>query len=98
MHILENAKKLKGTRIGISEDFSKYTLDIQRQLVASAKIAENKCGFIKGYKIKYKRLVIKYENPESKTIFFKGFNVSDVNTDPNWYLPKQPAKRKPNTS
>ena len=70
VHCLKNAFKLRGSGYGMSEDFSKATLNIQNQLVSNAKMAKDKCSSIKSFKVQYKQLVIKYENPDSKKIFF----------------------------
>ena len=85
--ILKNSFKLKGTSYGIAEDFSKATLDIRSQMVAKAKIARDKHQFIKGFRLNYRRITLKYENPDGKSTYFKSYGFSDTLNDPNWYLP-----------
>ena len=38
-------------------------------------------------KITYKRLVVKYFNPESERTFFRGFGINDIVNNPYWYIP-----------
>ena len=85
--ILNQSYKLRDTRYGISEDFSKPTLQVRSELVTKAKVLREKHDYIKGFKLNYRRLSIKYENPESKTTFFRSFSLSDTRSNPNWYLP-----------
>ena len=70
-HVLNHRYKLKGTQFGISEDFSKTTLLIRNELIAKGKLAKNQSQLVKGFRIKYRRLVIKYEDPKSKVVFSK---------------------------
>ena len=87
VHILQNAHKLRGTNVNISEDFSRATLDIRRQLVTKAKTAKDKCSSMKHFKVQYKRLIVTYENPDTGRLFYRGFNLSDIVDNPYWYLP-----------
>ena len=86
--VLKNSYKLKGTSIGVSEDFSKPTLEIRYQLVAKAKAARDQHGFIKGFRLNYRRLILKYEDTENKQTFFKGYSLSDTQSSPTWYVPQ----------
>ena len=88
LHILYNAKKFSGTPFSVSEDFSKSTLSVRSQLVSCAKRALETCGPMKSFKLSYTRLICKYENPDTKRVFFKVFNLPDVLNNPNWYLPQ----------
>ena len=87
-HILKSAHKLKGTSFAVSEDFSKLTLSARNQLVMKAKQAINVCSAMKSFKLNYKTLVVKYENPETESVFFRGFSLLDVTDNPRWYIPK----------
>ena len=86
-HILKNANRFKDSQYSVSEDFSKPTLNIRQQLISAAKSAKDKCGPIKSFKINYRRLVVKYCNPETEKIFHKGFGISEVVNNPYWYIP-----------
>lgn len=56
-------------------------------MVAKAKIARDKHQFIKGFRLNYRRITMKYENPDGKTTYFRSYGFSDILNDPNWYLP-----------
>ena len=85
--ILQRSFKLKDTPFGISEDFSKPTLQIRSELVTKAKHVRDQHDFVKGFHLKHRRLILKYENPDNGNIFYRGFSISDIRTNPNWYLP-----------
>ena len=76
-------KKFKGTAIRISEDFSKPTLNVRRQLVSAAKQAQECNSDITSFRLNYKRLVFKYTTA-NKT-FFKGFDIEDISHNPRWH-------------
>ena len=63
--ILNNANRLKGSSYVIAEDFSKATLEVRRELVRKGKEAKNKCPAVQSYQVKYRRLVLKYLNPNT---------------------------------
>ena len=86
-YILHNANKLKGTPYIISEDFSKATLDIRRQLVNKGKEAKQKCPAVQGFQLKYKRLILKYINPKTNSTFTWSFNLKDTEGSLNWFEP-----------
>ena len=88
-HVLKHSFKLRGTQYGISEDFSKTTLLIRNELVAKGKLAKNQSPLVKGFRVNYRRLVIKYEDPKNSVIFFRGFNLADTKLNPTWYLPNE---------
>lgn len=86
-YILRNSNKLKGTQFSISEDFSKATLAIRRELVNKGKEAKNENPAIQGFQVKYKRLVIKYLNPTSNKIFTWSFGINDTRQNSKWFVP-----------
>ena len=73
----------------MSEDYSKATLNIRNQLVSKAKLAIDKCSSMKSFRVNFKRLVVKYQNPETKQEFHRGFNLADIETNPYWYIPNK---------
>ena len=85
--ILQRSYKLKDSPFGISEDFSKPTLQIRSELVSKAKLVRDQHDFIKSFRLKHTRLILKYENPDNGNVFYRGFSISDIHTNPNWYLP-----------
>ena len=85
--ILQRSYKLKHSPFGIAEDFSKPTLQIRSELVSKAKIARDQHDFIKSFHLKHTRLILKYENPDNGSVFHRGFSISDIHMNPNWYLP-----------
>ena len=86
--ILARGYNLKSSQYGMAQDFSKPTLELRSQLVNKAKIVMDKHSYIKGFKLNYKRLILKYENPETKSVYFRGFSLQDTQ-HPNWYAPTQ---------
>ena len=95
--IIQNTKKLKGTKIGVSEDFSKTTLEEHRHLVKHAKDAKEfkfedpKKGILH-FKTTYKRVVVIYTtdktNPNATT-FTKSFTLPYILQNPHWYIPQE---------
>ena len=77
--------KLKGTTYSITEDYSKPMLAIRRQLVDHAKIAKENNPSVVGFKLNFKRLVMKYINTATQQTYFKGFNLNDINNNNNWH-------------
>ena len=84
-YILRNSYKLKGTTYTITEDFSRATLDIRRELVQKGKEAKAKCPQVQSFQIKYKRLLLKYLNPRTNKIFSWSFDVKDTRGSPKWF-------------
>ena len=93
--IIKNGRRLKGCPISVSEDFSKPTLEIHRQLRQHGKEAKeykfkDQTKAILNYKIVYKRLLLTYttdkSKPTSKT-FTKSFKLHDILQNPKWYVP-----------
>ena len=97
VHILENANRFRDTPYSVAEDFSKETLGIRRQLVAQAKTAKLKCSGIKYFKLKYKTLVLTYENPDTEKTFYKSFNIHDVLNNTYWYMPNARNQHRQNS-
>ena len=91
--VLKQDYKLKNSRFGVSEDFSKPTLQIRSELITKGKIVKDKHEFIKGYRLTYRRLSLKYENPETGNIYYRSFSLKDTKSNPNWYLPVSANRR-----
>ena len=86
-YILHNSYKLKGTSYTITEDFSRATLDIRRELVIKGKEAKAKSPTVQSFQIKYKRLILKYLNPRTNKAFSWSFNLKDTKGSPKWFEP-----------
>ena len=93
--IIKNAHKLKGTQVGVSEDYSKATLDVHKSLVQHAKDAkENKYSdavkAIVNFKVTYRRVLITYTtcktDPHAKK-FTRSFSLDDIQGNSRWYIP-----------
>ena len=89
VYVLSNSFKMKGTSFGIAEDFSKTTLDIRGELVAKAKAAKNICTDVQGFRLSYRRLSLKYEDPVNKNVYYRSFSLSDILSNSQWYLPRE---------
>ena len=93
--IIRNGKKLQGCPISVSEDFSKPTLAIHRQLRQHAKEAKeykftDPTKAILNYRTTYKRVLLTYTTDKSKTTsktFTKSFSLQDILQNPTWYVP-----------
>ena len=92
--ILNNSKKLKDTGYTVSEDFSRATLDIRRELVRKGKEAKTKLPSVVSFQLKYRRLVLKYQDPTTNKTFLWGFNLKDTQGSSNWFEP--PNRRSAN--
>ena len=77
--------KLIGTGYSIAEDYSKPTLAVRRQLIHHAKTAKEKNPNIMGFKLNFKRLVIKYINKNTQQTYFRGFSLNEIEQNNNWH-------------
>ena len=84
--ILKMRRNFKHSAVNISEDYSKDTLAVHKQLVAHAKEAQMKLNTIKSFNITYRRVTLRYE-PPSQNPFFKSFNLKDIEDNNQWFLP-----------
>ena len=85
--VLKNCNKLRGSNVNISEDFSKQTLQIRSELVNKSKNVKDQHEYVKSFRLNYRRVSLKYENPDTKAVFFRSFGLQDIRANPNWYLP-----------
>ena len=101
--ILKNAKMFKGTNINVSQDFSKMTLDVHRQLREHAKQAqkslneaEHQTKSIINYRITYRRVVVTYSSNRSDSsgpTFTRSYTLDFIQTNKNWYVPPTNTSR-----
>ena len=84
-YIIDNSKKLKGSPYFIAEDFSRATLEIRRKLVQKGNDAKEKCPSVKSFSVKYKRLVLNYQNPNTNKFFTWGFDLKDTEGSSQWF-------------
>ena len=95
--VLKQGFKLKNCPLNMSEDFSKATLNIRSQLITKAKLAQNNESSIINFRVRYKRLIIKYANPSTNAMFYRGFDLHEIESNPYWYIPRghphQPTPR-----
>ena len=81
--ILSQAKLLKGSPIKISEQYSKATLTINRELFEACKVAKSTDGRIKGFFINYRYARLIYGDGAKKTT--RNFNIDAINKSDTWY-------------
>ena len=96
-HIIKNGHKFKNTIVNCSEDFSKLTLGIHRELRQHAKNAqevmagqEGGINTIKNYKVTYRRVVLTYttnRNNPAAPVFVRSFTLNYIQDNKKWYLP-----------
>ena len=84
-YIIQSGRKFAESAVNVAEDYSKKTLEIHKILTNAAKTAKESLPSIKQFRITYRRVVLKYENPTSHSFFFKGFNLYDINKGPDWF-------------
>ena len=94
--VIKNGYLFKGSEVNVSEDFSKLTIDMHKQLRTHAKNAQNTLQndtsqtlSIVHFKTTYRRVVIKYRNGNNATspTFTKSFSLNYINTNKNWFIP-----------
>ena len=93
--ILKNGWKLKGCNINMSEDFSKATIEVHKQLRNAAKAAKESFSHqslgILNYKVTYRRVILTYTTNKTykeANTFNRSFSLENVKGDVNWYIPK----------
>ena len=89
-HILKNGYKLSGSHMNVSEDYSKATLELHSDLVKAAKTAkEDPDSQIKSFRVMYRRVSLKFENPANNEVQYRSFSMININDHPNdWYKGK----------
>lgn len=86
-HIIHSAKKLANVKMNVSEDYSKETVNLHTLLRSKAKAAkEQNDSNLKSYKVTYRRLVVRYADPQTNWEYSKTFTIGNINENPtNWY-------------
>ncbi len=98
-HILRNGYKFKDSPINVSEDYSKETLHVHRELRKHGINAKESCRTdstvnIKQFKVTYRRLIVTYVNKANPAVpFTRSFNLQYIEGNTKWYVP--PAKMSP---
>ena len=95
--IILNGRKFKGTRVAVSEDFSKLTLSIHQDLRRQAQKAQGELDSQHGqqkaithYKVTYRRLLLTYttnKNNPTATKFTRSFSPDYISKNKDWYMP-----------
>ena len=95
--IVKNGRKLKDSAINLSEDFSKHTLDIHRELRKKTKLAQEALNndetqekSITHFKVTYRRVVVNYSSDKknsSAPTFTRSFSLNYMLDNSKWYLP-----------
>ena len=93
-HIIMNRGKLKGLDIRVSEDFSKTTVQIHKQLGVHAlnakSIYDDQYKAIIRYTIQYRRVVLTYttdKKNENARTFTRSFSLKHIEDNKKWYIP-----------
>ena len=93
--IIRSGQKLKACPINVSEDFSKETLAIHKELWKHGKDAKefrynDNLKAIKYFKITYRRLVLTYttnKNSSTASTFTRSFSLDHIQQNQNWFVP-----------
>ena len=90
-YVLRNASKLRDLtdmNVNVSEDFSRTTLDVHKQLATHAKFAKAS-NSINNFNIKYRRVVARYTLNDDKFVY-KTFSLNFIEEHPtNWFSLKE---------
>ena len=96
-YVIRNGYKLKDSEVNMSQDFSKITLDIHKQLRMHAKSAQEALTndkqqekMIKNIKVTYRRVVLTYSsnrNNPNAPVFTKSFTLQYILGNNKWYMP-----------
>ena len=96
-HIIKNGRKFKGTRVAVSEDFSKLTLSIHQELRTQAQKAQGELSTQPGqlkaiinYKVTYRRLLLTYttnKNNPAAPKFTRSFSPNYISNTKKWFMP-----------
>ena len=82
--VWKNARQLRDTNITISQDFSKKTSDINKQIYNAAKTARDECDYITRFYLNYKYVTMVYN--KSNRVVRKNYNLGDIVNNPHdWY-------------
>ena len=95
--ILQKGRLWKGCEVSVSQDFSKATLDVHKQLRVHAKDAqskldgdENQTKSIMRYKVTYRRVSLTYcsnKNVPSAPTFTRSYTLDFIQQNRNWFIP-----------
>ena len=80
--ILTQAKQLKDSIMNVSEDYSKDTIEVHKQLITRAKDAMKQSPEIKSFKVLYRQISLRFE-PTGKTPFQRVFRLDQMKGD--WF-------------
>ena len=85
--IINNKYKLRDSGVTVSEDYSRQTAAIQKELYQKGKAAKNAYSLITKFHVNYKYVSLVYEvgHGTDKKLFRKHFNLSDINKSADWY-------------
>ena len=93
--ILKNGYRFKNTPVNMSEDFSRETLKVHKQLHSygkhAAEVFDDPLKAIKYFKINYRRLVVTYtnnKNDPTSSKFVKSFDLDSIMKNPYWFKPQ----------
>ena len=83
--MLRNGFKLKATNANLSEDYSRSTIDIHRELVGYAKRAKD-AKDINNFQIKYRRVNVQHIVGDSEKFLYQSYDLKFIKEQPNnWF-------------
>ena len=94
--IIKSGRLFKGCEVTASEDFSKMTLEIHKQLRSHAKEAQSTLESTAGqnisivhHRVTYRRVILTYKNKNGPSLptFTRSFTLQYINSNKKWYLP-----------
>lgn len=101
--ILENGRLFKGCTVTVSQDFSKATLAVHKELRAHAKGAQDSLNSdesqpksIVRHRITYRRVVVTYssnKNLPSAATFTRSYTLDFILRNRNWFIPPPTQSR-----
>ena len=93
-YVLKNGFKLAGSNINLSEDYSRMTLDIHKQLSQHAKKAKDS-KVINNFQIKYKRVVVQVGGQSSDKFVYMSYDLKFIQDHPNNWFTLKPGTSTP---
>ena len=84
-YIIRNSSKLYKSKVNVSEDYCRATLDIHKALAAKAKKAKEE-HVIKNFQIRYKRVSVQLANSTTERPVYKTYDLQFIQNHPNdWF-------------
>ena len=89
-YVLRNGFKLKATNVNLSEDYSRSTINIHKELVEYAKRAKD-AKDINNFQIKYRRVNVQHIVGNSEKFLYQSYDLKFIKEHPNNWFSLKPG-------